>query len=472
MTFFRLTAVAAIATCLVGCRGKCAGDVTPDSPATPVSSTDTGVQPDSAVPEAPSEPASVQSEASSASGTGITLSWNTKRTPIAPRLLWTGKSFVFTWIEVDADELESATIFDDESKRLGLEKTGKVGAVDLSPFESFETYFVVVNPQTDQALDPVLLEGVGSGPKGLDGPYLSTPTWFDHTLALAWVLVNTSGEGGDPGRIVLGRWEADGQAKGDPEIIAKEANVHHVLRQAHSTGLYVETIGKALYVVWASNAQFKTSGCKGEHGDADSIAIHTLELDGTVDTQYYCADVLQDSYVDRLGDGLVVVMHNMHICDHTWIGCYPPDPGCNVDYPGTNEYPTYVFERLLSTGSALLVWYDDYKSYSQNRKRRCLDILLPATAADGPAFECATYLSLGLLWNDAGLHLNLDTKEENHHIPFPQGQHISPALLRNALVKLSPVGDAVWSGDSIAIAWRTPKSVKLRIIGQEDLEAD
>ena len=369
-----------------------------------------------------------------------------RKMPYAPRLAWTGTAFALLWAEVETSDEPP----DDPS-------TDEYEVMDLYALDTFEIRFALVDPASGVISQPVTLEGAGSGPKALAGPVFSMPAWFEGTVALGWVLWNDTVETGRPARYIMGRWRPDGTAVGKPVIAAKDP-MHHMYYDVPD--LHLVAIGPTLYLAWASET--RKSGCRCDCGDLDSVAVASMDAAGSVGVEYVCADVMSGLDVGRFGGSLVVIMHNEHVGYHTWIHCIPASDGCYGEYwESTNP-----LTRMIATGSGFAVWYDTLDEETFEVAGHCLDIAV----AGGTNVECARYGKHRLEWGAGGLGLTFETKDgESITLPFVPGDHVSPGLVRKALVDRAPVLDAVLGDGSLAIAWAKGDGIAVRVIGPDGL---
>jgi hypothetical protein len=163
-----------------------------------------------------------------------------------------------------------------------------------------------------------------------------------------------------------------------------------------------------------------------------------------------------DAY--RFGGGTCSIQHDAHIASETWVGCTSGGDGEYFEYK--NPY-----QKHLATGGGLAVWSDQYKK--GELVGHCLDIYRP----DREKITCARYKGMRLSWEDAGLGVEILTKDgKKYHLPLAPGDRVPPKLLRPELTKKVPFEDAMWSGYSIGLVWTQGKQVKVKLVGKDGLE--
>jgi hypothetical protein len=213
--------------------------------------------------------------------------------------------------------------------------------------------------------------------------------------------------------------------------------------------------GGELAAVWTVETTPKEAGCTNEHGISDGVAVASVQADGSVDMAYACGDVLTGYDAFRLGEGICVVTHNEHIGDHTWMPCVGAEY-----YSAVNPY-----SRHLAVSGGLAVWYDELDEEFELRGH-CLDVFRP----DDKNVICARFKSMELVWDDAGLAVEILTKDgEMHAMQLAPGDHVPAKLLRRVLAKKVPFEDAVWSGHSIGLAWAKGRQVRYKVVGPDGL---
>jgi hypothetical protein len=189
------------------------------------------------------------------------------------------------------------------------------------------------------------------------------------------------------------------------------------------------------------------------------MAEAVVEPDGSFTIEYACGDVITGYDVHPFGDSTCLVLHNEHIGYHTWVMC---PAGSGEYYESVNP-----FDHDLAVSGGLAVWYDELDEEFE-LKGRCLDVFRP----DDKAIVCARFKSMRLAWSDAGLAVEILTKDgQTHALALAPGDHVPEKLLRRALAKKVPFEDAVWSGHSIGLAWSKGRQLRYVVLGPDGLGA-
>jgi hypothetical protein len=197
-------------------------------------------------------------------------------------------------------------------------------------------------------------------------------------------------------------------------------------------------------------------------GDMDSVAVATLSKDGTHVVGYECADVMTGFDVHLFGQGMVVRTDNEHVGYHTWLDCIQGASCHGSYYESTNP-----MREILVTRSALAVYYDELGD-DFGTVGHCVDVIRAST--DAKNVECARPRSRRLEWGDDGPAMVIESKSGDIHLlPFVAGESLPVDMLVRALAKKIPVGQAVWTGSTIAAIWSSGKSLKVKMVGRGDL---
>jgi hypothetical protein len=361
-------------------------------------------------------------------------------------MVWTGSRFGVVWMEAEepGDELPWLVEWDRE----------------------FTMHLLVLPDGPDAKAEAVVLEGAGSGPKKLEGPFISNPVWAHGSLALAWVLWNEETGYLPPARYVVGMWRQDGTPVFEPRVVKKE-RIHNASNTFFVPLATLSAAQEGLLLAFLSDAPAKKTGCRFEHGSADTIEIIAIGPDGAAgEARFVCGDVIIGYAVHRFGNGLLTVSHNEHIGDHTWISCLPRSKGCHGEYYSAVN----PFDRMVVTGAAAALWYDELDD-EYELVGHCLDVLVAEGEDAGPAVTCARFKSQSLVWDDAGLSIELAAKDGAiYRLPFLPGDHVPAQLLRKSLAKKVGVGDAVWSGSSIGVTWAKGRKLSYGVLGTDALK--
>ncbi|MFH1436458.1 MAG: hypothetical protein ABIJ56_12130 [Pseudomonadota bacterium] len=374
------------------------------------------------------------------------------KTPLAPRLVWTGSQYLVVWLEVNGPD----TMTDDTLMSSSVPWAFEDG-------EGIEGWVAALDPGTGEAGPAVQLEGgAGTGPKKLSGPIFTRPVWHEGRLALAWALWNEEAVGGLPARYVVGAWTADGKAAVKAAAAGKSSGMG--MKGLPSLSLVSSPSG--LYLSWLVYGD-KSAGCKFEHGVGDALKIVSLAADGSVkETTYGCAEVLVEMTAQRFGGGMLYGLRDDHIGSKDLFGCVPANPACDLGFYESMNPLT----KMLATGGGLAAWHDELDEETFEVKRHCVLITVVEGGGDVPGDDCFRPKSHGLAWTGEGLAVRFESKKgDTVDLPFLPGDGIPLGLLKKSLAESFKADDALWGGASIAMAGLHGKNIKARIVGMDGL---
>lgn len=372
---------------------------------------------------------------------------------LQPVVVWTGSDYLVLWLETDAD-----LALWDEPPNLGIDRPDWAWALSLQ--DKIEIRAAAVDPDTGAVTHVVRLEGdIGRGPAGLTGPAFAPPVWHEGKIVLAWSMCNETTGGNMPCRHVVGLWNRDGSPAAGPAIAGKSRIPGLILDPA----LALVSTDEGLFLAWPATGD-TDSGCRYEHGTPDSVRLVRIAPDAAAaGDEYLCGEVLNGFNLFRFGPGLLHVLHDEHIGNHSLLGCKPEASGCgDMFYESTNP-----LRAMLVTGGGYAVWYDELNEEFEV-KRRCVDIVYAnVKEGEGSRVSCAGIKSKALAWSEQGLVVALETKAgERHELPLAPGDRVPPDLLKKAVKGAKP-HDAVWSGTSLGMARLQGKSIKFQVLGRD-----